>query len=118
MAKGARKGAAADSAAAPRVFTRQQVADLAAEGKHVYMFKGGVYDVDPAELMHPGTPGGSGGGRQRRPAAGRRAAGRLLACWRQAASATRYTVAVWGTARVRPLTYPSPCVVPLQEVAR
>ncbi|PSC67533.1 Fatty Acid 2-hydroxylase [Micractinium conductrix] len=54
MAKGARKGAAADSAAAPRVFTRQQVADLAAEGKHVYMFKGGVYDVDPAELMHPG----------------------------------------------------------------
>lgn len=43
-------------AAAPsrKVFSREEVAALSAAGKHVYLFKGGVYDVNLDELMHPG----------------------------------------------------------------
>lgn len=41
-----------------KVFTREEVAELAAAGKHVYIFQGGVYDVNVSKssggLMHPG----------------------------------------------------------------
>ncbi len=39
---------------ARKVFSREEVAALSAAGKHVYLFKGGVYDVNLDELMHPG----------------------------------------------------------------
>jgi dihydroceramide fatty acyl 2-hydroxylase len=37
-----------------RVWTRAEVEQLIASGKHVYLFKGGVYDVNVDEIMHPG----------------------------------------------------------------
>lgn len=45
-----------------RVWSREEVEQLIASGKHVYLFKGGVYLVNVDEIMHPG-------GRQVRPAA-------------------------------------------------
>lgn len=37
-----------------RVWSREEVEQLIASGKHVYLFKGGVYDVNVDEVMHPG----------------------------------------------------------------
>lgn len=52
---------------------REEVDALIAEGKHIYLFKGGVYDVNVDEIMHPG-------GRQVRPAVAAAAvAGRVRA---------------------------------------
>lgn len=37
-----------------RVWSRAEVEQLIASGKHVYLFRGGVYDVNVDEIMHPG----------------------------------------------------------------
>ena len=37
-----------------RVWSRAEVEQLIASGNHVYLFRGGVYDVNVDEIMHPG----------------------------------------------------------------